>query len=222
MKQFYWVLLIILLPWGGVYSVRAQTEFFHELELEHGLVESEDWRVEVAGSWKHIYNEVGWRRLGLDPSVSRIAGNWTFTSGVATFYTFDREIENFGELRPWLRLGFLFDLWKAVVVQQFIRSEWRIFLRGSENYHRFRYVLNLGFALWKSERWSQVLGFESYFLDAPAIFERFPAERDYRLIFRYAISESQQFSLGLKYETFLDAALTEQDRGVLLILGYSF
>ncbi|MBC2838830.1 hypothetical protein [Robiginitalea sp. SC105] len=215
------ILGLLLLASG---SLAAQEEFFHELELETVVWENERWEVAARTSWKHIYDEVAWRKFGLDGGVIRKAGNWGFLGGLSTFYTFNKEIDNFWEVRPWVAIQYTFPLFRTINVKQRLRSEWRNFFQegGGEtiNYHRLRYAIWFGFRLWESERWSQQLGFENYFVDLPAILERFPNERDYRLLFLHELPNSNELFFGVKVETFFIVDTREKSSALLLILGY--
>lgn len=216
------LLLAFLLLSPG--RLQAQDEIFHELELEKVLWENEKWELGARTSWKHIYDEIGWRRFGLEPGIIRNAGNWGFLGGVGTYYTFDKEIDNFWEVRPWVAIQYTFPIFRTISVKQRLRSEWRNFFQkgreGDVNYHRLRYAIWFGFRLWDSERWSQQLGFENYFVDLPAVFERFPNERDYRLLFLYEMPNTHELSFGVKVESFYEVDAREKSTALLLIFGY--
>ena len=204
--------------------LRGQEVFLHEFDLMKDVWRSERWVLHATGNWKHIYNEVGWSRIGLSPALDHLRGSWTFSTGINSSYTFDPEIDAFWEIRPWVSVGYQFLLLRRIEVGQRILSEWREFVSTESdrraNYHRFRYKVRLGFQLWDDPRWSQAVSLEWYFLDSPAAYERFPNERDYRLTFIHRLPNSHALTLGLEAERYLYSDLRADGLAVLFILGY--
>lgn len=202
----------------------SQEIFLTETDLTKELWKTDNWQFQATVNWKHIYDEIGWSRIGLSPVLSRLEGGWRFSGGIVSSFTFDSEIDNFWELRPWVAVNFNFLLLKTIRVGQRFRSEWREFVSAGStrraNYHRFRYALNLGFRLWDDPRWSQRLHFEQYFLDSPADNERFPTERDYNLTFFYQLANEHQLSVGFEVESYFFSELGNTGHAYLLILGY--
>lgn len=208
----------------AVTPVQAQEVFLHEFDLSKGLWGREHWGLQATANWKHIYNKIGWSRVGVSPVLDYTTGPWTFQGGVGSSFTFDSQIDNFWEVRPWIALNFRFTLLRKILVEQRFRSEWREFYTYGdfkpENYHRFRYGLGLVFRLWDNPRWSQRLGFEWYILDSPAAYERFPNERDYNLTFIHVLPNNHQITFGFELESYLNSQLRADGHAYLLILGF--
>ncbi len=205
-------------------GLKAQDSFLHEIDLSTDLWKNEHWQLQATGIWKHIHNNIGWSRVGLNPTLNYRTGPWTLSGGLSNYYTFDSEIQNFWEVRTWVGASFTFRLLKGVDVGQRIRSEWRKFFSSGdirwENYHRFRYALWLGFRLWDNPNWSQRLQVEQYILDAPADRERFPTERDFNLSFFHKLPNAHQFSFGFELEFFYTSQLQDVGHAYVIILGY--
>ncbi len=78
----------------------SQNEFFHEIGLERKLIENEKWELIGEANFKHLYNEPAWRRWGLSFAGTRKIKRFNLSTGLNGYYTFDRSIINFFEMRP--------------------------------------------------------------------------------------------------------------------------
>lgn len=77
-------------------------EIFHEIEIAYTYVNNTKWRGAAAANWKHIYDKTGWRRWGGDAYISRKIKFISIEAGLTSNYTFDKDIVNYWEIRPWL------------------------------------------------------------------------------------------------------------------------
>jgi hypothetical protein len=72
-----------------IWTAQAQNEVFHDIDIGKQITENEKWEFAIQGKWKHIYNEVGWRRIGVNPEIIRKLNKWSFATGATAFHTFD-------------------------------------------------------------------------------------------------------------------------------------
>lgn len=78
----------------------GQEDLFHEISFKKILKGNEEWKFEGEANWKHIYDNIGWRRLGTSIGTMRRIRSFNLTSGVFGYFTFNKEVENFFEVRP--------------------------------------------------------------------------------------------------------------------------
>jgi hypothetical protein len=216
--------LLTILPFNKAIS---QDELFYEISLEKIIVENEQWELVGEGNWKHLFNEPRWRRLGVSLFGVRKIKQFNLLGGVNGYYTFNRSIVNFFELRPWAALAYNVSLNSKIRLRQRLKAEWRLFYDEGEapreDYSRIRYLLGVeipitsraGEALWRVRPY-----FEWYFIRNPSSFERFPNERDYGITFIKRFENHHELSFGYRLEEFYNVE-NEQGNGHLLLLGYS-
>jgi len=211
-------------------NLRAQSEFFHELEVTKEIKETEKWSTSITGSWKHLYEEPAWRRLGVSGLVKRKLGNWQLLGALNTYYTFDKEIDNYFELRPCLGL-----LLKTVIVErldfkQQFKGEWRNFLFSDNfndtNYGRLRYKLGLDYIVSKNneilKEFKLVATMEWYFLKEHEARERFSNSKEYSLKALYKFINGEEIGFGILLEQFNQLFEQENKTGTTIILEYRF
>ena len=223
----YLSILIGLLAILSCNKAISQDELFHEISLEKIIVENEQWEFVGEGSWKHLFNEPRWRRFGISLFGVRKINRLHLLSGVNGYYTFNRSIVNFFELRPWAALAYKVSLNSKISLRQRLKAEWRLFYDEGEapreDYSRIRYQLGLeiplsakeGEAVWKVRPY-----FEWYFIRDPSTFERFPNERDYGITFIKRMENHHELSLGYKLEEFYNVE-NEHGNGHIFLIGYS-
>ncbi len=217
------LLLVCQLSW-------AQDEFFNELEFRADVFENEKWTLRITPSWKHIYDEVGWRRLGLGFTAIRKLNNWHLLGGLYNSYTFNKEIDNLYELRPWAGIGLYTPISERILFYQKAKAEWRnLFISGedtkNENYGRLRYRMDLHFLLSENEEknteWKLKTSAEWYFLKDPASGERFPNSREFGLKFVHKFKNNHEIGFGYKIESFYEAVHHEGGNGHIFLLEYA-
>lgn len=204
----------------------SQDEFFHEIVLEKSFIENEQWELTGEANWKNLYDEPGWKRWGASLVGVRRLGAFRLSAGVNGYYTFNRSITNFFEFRPWMALQLNTSIAAGITLRQRLKSEWRMFFEeGSaarEDYNRLRYQLGVDFRLSGEEEnsWRIRPSFEWYFIRDPATFERFPNERDYRLLLIKAFENDHEMWIGYQVEEFYRVQ-SERGKGHILLIGYS-
>ena len=210
------------------HSSYCQHEFFHELALEKKIAENEKWEFIGEANFKHLYNEPAWRRWGLSFSGIRKIKRFNLIAGSNGYYTFQREISNFFEIRPWAALQFKFPIVGNMNLRQQLKYEWRLFYTNEEpktheNYGRLRYQIGIDIPIpfKKESSWTIRPYFEWFFIKDPAEFERFSNERDFGLMAIKRFKNEQKLSFGFTREVYYDLN-TEKEYGYIILLGYSF
>ncbi|MCH5599307.1 hypothetical protein [Niabella ginsengisoli] len=129
MKKYSTLLFFMLVinPLALLAQEEEKDELFHEIEVAHSYINNEKWRGVVAANWKHIYDENGWRRWGGDAYISRKLKIFSFEAGVTASYTFDKDIVNYFEARPWIGLRTDFELGDRLALMQKFKTESRHF-----------------------------------------------------------------------------------------------
>ncbi len=218
--------LFTLLVAFSFHQAISQDEFFNELRLEKRLIENEKWELVGEGNWKYLYNEPRWRRWGISAFGARRIKQFRLQAGTNGFYTFNRSIANFFELRPWAAILHDLPLIANISLRQRARVEWRFFYEeGKEqrqDYRRVRYQVGIDIPLFAEEesRWRIRPYFEWYFVRDPATFERFPNERDYGFNLIRRFENEHDLSIGYRLETFYNTE-DERGNGHLFVIGYT-
>jgi hypothetical protein len=206
----------------------SQDEFFHEIVIEKKLIENEQWEIVGEANFKYIYDEIGWRRWGMSVVGIRKIQKFNVLAGANGYYTFDKSITNFFEIRPWMALQLNFPIVSEIYLRQSLKYEWRFFYSEvnnstKENYRRLRYQIGFDIPLQGKEEssWKFRPHFEWLFIRDPATFERFSNERDYGILFLKKFSNDHEISFGYKLEEFYDDR-TKHGNGHIVVVGYSF
>ena len=212
----------------SVSRVSAQEEFFKRLVVKTALVEREGWKLSGALDWQHIYDEIGWRRIGVDVFVEReLKSFWNVGLGLANYYRFDREIDNLYELRPYVLTEFEAELSEIWSLSQEYRLEWRNFYHseggGDLHYLRHRLKSQIKYHIETSFLNLQTIAFaaEWYLLRNFIDRERFPNSRELTLKFTSKIG-SNQLAYGYRLEKFLINDNTETRRGHTFLVEFKF
>lgn len=195
-------LLLIFLPTCLCFG---QTDFFTNLTVGKNF-KKDPWGFSAAADWKHIYDDIGWSRIGVYGSAGYSYKNWKLLGGLASQYTFDREIVNGLEIRPWLGIGLTTEIVTNLKLEQEVRLEWRNFIYheiADENYVRTTYNIGLNYGLEKINlpSWSVQSGYIWYFLKDPAAGERYADSREFRFLITKDFS-GNKLSFGYKSERF--------------------
>jgi len=210
------------------HSAYSQHEFFHEIALEKKLVENEKWEFIGEANFKYAYNEPAWRRWGISIAGVRKIKRFNVLGGVNGFYTFNRDITNFFEIRPWTALQLKFPIVGKINLRQQLKYEWRFFYteqepKTNENYGRLRYQIGVDIPIQSKEEssWTIRPYFEWFFIKDPAEFERFSNERDFGLMAIKRFKNEHKLSFGFTSEVYYDLD-AEREFGYLFFVGYSF
>ncbi|NJL77411.1 MAG: DUF2490 domain-containing protein [Saprospiraceae bacterium] len=207
----------------------SQHEFFHEIVLEKTLIENEDWEFFGEANFKYVYNEPAWRRWGVSFVGVRKVNRFSVFGGVNGYYTFDKNITNFFEVRPWTALQYNIPIVADINLRQRLKYEWRFFYTEEdpttrENYGRLRYQIGFDIPIPSEEAessWTIRPFFEWFFIRDPASFERFSNERDYGVMVIKSLKNEHELSFSYKMETFYDLD-TEREYGHIFLVAYSF
>jgi len=206
----------------------AQDEFFHEIVIEKTLIEKEEWEFIGEANFKNLYNEPAWRRWGVSFAGVRKIKRFRIHGGVNSYYTFNRDITNFFEVRPWTAVQYNIPIAGKVTLRQRLKSEWRFFYTEGdnstrENYGRLRYQIGVDIPIPSEEESSWVIRpyFEWFFIRDPATFERFPNERDYGITVIKSLKNEHELFFSYRLEEFYNINV-EQRNGHIFLIGYSF
>lgn len=206
----------------------GQHELFYEIVLEKTLLENEEWEFTGEANWKHLNDEPGWSRWGASFAGVRKIRRLGLSAGANGYYTFNREITNFFEIRPWMALQLKIPVAAEIALRQRLKYEWRFFntvgeQTTRENYGRLRYQIGLDIPIPGGEEssWEVRPFFEWFFIRNPATFERFSNERDYGVLVTKTLKNEHELSFCYRMEEFYNQD-EEQGNGHILLVGYSF
>lgn len=208
--------------------VLAQEEFFHEIVLEKALIEKEEWEFFGEANFKYLYDEAAWRRWGLSFGGVRNIERLNISGGVNTYYTFNRSIVNFFEVRPWSAIQYNIPIGGKFPLRHRLKYEWRFFYTENSNstregYGRLRYQISIDIPVLIEEEslWKIRPYFEWFIIRDPATFERFPNERDYGIRIIRRIKDEQEIYIKYRLEEFYNTN-THRENGHIFLIGYSF
>ena len=222
LPKFFGILFIII-----SHAAYSQHEFFHEIILEKTLIENEEWEFVGEANFKYLYNEPAWRRWGVSFAGVRKMKRFSLSGGLNGYYTFDRSITNFFEMRPWMALQYNIPIVADIALRQKLKYEWRFFYTEGdnstrENYGRLRYQIGFDIPIPDKEEssWKIRPYFEWFFIRDPAEFERFSNERDFGLMAIKRYKNEHDLSFGFTREVYYDLD-TERQFGYLILLAYA-
>ncbi|WP_421806882.1 DUF2490 domain-containing protein [Flagellimonas sp.] len=209
-------------------QVLGQDEFFHEIVVEKNLIESEEWEFIGEVNFKHLYDEPAWRRWGVSFAGVRNIKRFRIHGGVKSYYTFNKDITNFFEVRPWTAVQYNIPIVGEIALRQRLKYEWRFFYTqgdnsSRENYRRLRYQIGIDVPLASEKKSSWVIRpyFEWFFIRDPATFERFSNERDYGITVIKSLKNEHELFFSYRLEEFYNID-TERGNGHIFLIGYSF
>lgn len=212
----------------GIFFSQEKDEFFHEIEVAYTFVNNDKWTGAVTTNWKHIYDEIGWRRWGGDIYISRKIKSIAIESGITVNYTFDKDIVNYLDVRPWLGLRSDLQLSERTFLMQKFKIESRnlYFDESYRNEHllRSRYLLSLKYNFFKDqENWKLNPTTEWYFIDRQVDAERFVNSVEFGIRIIKVFENENELAFGYKIESFKKTNLSENSgRGHILVLEYGF
>lgn len=206
----------------------AQDEFFHEIVIEKKLIEHEEWEFIGEANFKHLYEEPVWRRWGVSFVGVRRIKRFRIHGGLNSYYTFNRDITNFFEVRPWTALQYNIPITGEITLRQRLKYEWRFFYTQGDNstrdnYRRLRYQIGIDIPIPSKEESSWFIRpfFEWFFIRDPATFERFPNERDYGITVIKELKNEHELFFTYRLEEFYNNDM-EHGNGHIFLMGYSF
>jgi len=218
-------LSFLLIIWS--HQALAQDEFFNEIVIEKKLIENEEWEFVGEANFKNLYDEPSWRRWGVSFAGVRKIKRFRIHGGVNSFYTFNRDITNFFEVRPWTAVQYNIPINGKIILKQRLKYEWRFFYTEGdnstrENYGRLRYQIGIDIPIPSEEESSWIIRpyFEWFFIRDPATFERFPNERDYGVMIVKSLKNEHELFFSYRLEEFYNID-TERSNGHIFLIGYS-
>ncbi|MFD2891212.1 hypothetical protein ACFS5J_04200 [Flavobacterium chuncheonense] len=196
------IIVIFCFAFYGV-QVWGQKDFFHDISFQTNLLHNEKITVLSESNWMHNYSESRWHRLGFNVEVLRKLENWTFLGGLVNNYTFDEQIDNFYELRPWLGIALQTPITDKLFLKQRLRIENRNIFYGDkikyQSILRTRFDVALEYNFPKSKVRTDI---EWFIRKDPALSDRYNSRRSYRLQYSYFGFKKMIFSIGYKYQRF--------------------
>jgi hypothetical protein len=202
----------------------AQTEVFHDFSYQINIGDTNEWNFDGEFEWKHLYGEEGWSRTSFNMFAHKEFGVVTLFGGLKNNYTFDNDIVNFWELRPWLGFELENKLTPRLTLLQELKGEFRNFFFSDNNYDfnfRTKYKIALEYPLKyleEEEDWIVTTEVEWYFLRNEEINERFINSREYSLLLSKEIRNDKTLSFGLRLEEYTNNLINESDKAITLVL----
>jgi|GEM_PF-1941357 len=197
--------IIYLLSLFSLINCYGQSDFFTNFSLGKNF--SRDRKLlNSAVVWKHIYNDIGWSRIAFNNKAQYAFKDWRLLGGMNLQYTFDREMENLLEIRPWLGVGLKNEIVPGLNFEQEVRAEYRIFFypgMSGRNYIRTRVEAMFSYNLEKIklDKWDVHCGYVWYIIKDPLRGERYSDSRE----FKFLVSSNFQggkLTFGYKNEKF--------------------
>lgn len=220
-KQFVYIVLLFV-----PLSIFSQTDdLFMTVFLSKSYEGKENWSYSTSLWYKHIYDHPGWRRMSGFGIANYTYKTWIFQGGFSTQYTFDDEIVNSLELRPWLAVGLKTPITDDLYLKQQVYFEWKNFFYKNdshENYLQQTVDVGLYYDLkqLKLTNWSLETGYMWYFLKDPALGERFANSREYRIVF-YKKMKKATLAFGYFFEKYKDFESLPQSNAHTMMFGVS-
>lgn len=206
MRCFSFVLISTIALLTAPNRLSGQLDFFHDVAVNKNFSSKDSIKIySVISGWKHIYNEIGWKRLTLMGQAKAQFSAWNFGGGLGMIYTFDKDIQSNMELRPYAMIGLKTKISSTLIFSQLLRSEFRtFFFSNSENNYastRLRYNLNLPIILYENRtkgfKWKIRPEMEFYFQQVNSSKERFNSSTEYALT---VLREGKKMEIGIGYK----------------------
>ncbi len=218
--------LITLFTFLNVYLGIAQTEVFHDFAYEFKIKDYEEWLVYGELEWKHLYGEEGWSRTSFDIKTEREAGVITFIGGLKNNYIFDKDIENYWEIRPWIGFELTNKLTKKLVLNQELKGEFRNFFFNDDEYDfnfRTKFKVGLEYPLKyieeeEEEDWIISTEVEWFFLRNEEINERYINSREYSILMSKKINKNRLLTFGARFEEYSNNLENENDKAITAVV----
>jgi len=207
----------------------GQTDLFHEITVNKNFYSKKNITYTVSPQWKHIYNDIGWRRWSVNGQIKKQLNIWSIGGGIGAYYVFDKNIQNNLEIRPYLFLSLKSTITKNIYLNQTLKSDFRYFLfeNSTNNFSttRLRYNINIPTVLYQNKsnevKWKIKPEIEWYILKNKNINERFINSTEYALTF---LRESKKVEIGIGYrlEKFNKNLLITDPNGHTILLEINF
>lgn len=221
-------ILIILVLCCGQFSL-AQSDFFSEINVTKKFETKGTWHWSAVSSWRHAYTDVKWNRLELGGFAEYNMHPWSFYGGLGNYYTFDKEIKNSYEFRPYAGITLKTTTIERISFDQRFQAEWRNFISNNSEIDksslRLRYRIGFSVDLSKNQSekpWSALTDMEWFILNNKEVGERYINSRRFRILVRKKLSDTKEISLGFRTEKFNRFLDSSNVTGNSILLGYTF
>ena len=201
MRNVIIIAFVFIIPFASF----GQEYFFSNLTIGKNFRKNQC-TYNTSGVWKHIYNDTEWSRISAKAKIDYNYKSWQLISGLTVLNTFDSEIVNSIELRPWLGINLKNTIIEDLQLEQEARLEWRSFFYQNKhhaNYIRTTFDLGLNYNLDKIKlrSYSIQVGFIWYFIKSPILGERYADSREFRFLLNRSFTNGK-LTLGYKHEKF--------------------
>jgi len=215
-----------LVSFLSIYFVSCQTEVFHDFSYEFNVNKSDEWDLNGELEWKNLYGEEGWSRASFDLKTYKELGVIGLIGGFKNNYTFDDDIVNFWEIRPWIGLELVNKLSSKLLLKQELKGEFRNFFFNDSEYDfnfRTKFKVGLEYPLKSIEEeaeedWIIATEIEWFFLRNEDINERYINSREYSLLISKKVLEGRLLSFGIRFEEYSNNLVNENDKAITVVL----
>lgn len=222
--------LLFLIALQTQMKLFAQADFFHDIIVSKTYyTKDEKYAYTIMPGWKRIYNAIGWRRWSATGQVKRQLSPWNIGAGIGVFYTFDKNIKNNIELRPFLLIGLKTPISNGILFSQTLKSELRTLLYKDAEHNsttgRLRYNIN-AIAIFhensvKKTKWKLRPEVEWYLEKNKEINERFVSSTEYTLTLLREI-KNIEVGIGYRLEQFNRNFITTDLNGHTISIEINF
>ncbi|NRA93929.1 MAG: hypothetical protein HRU26_14845 [Psychroserpens sp.] len=215
-----------LISFLSFYFVSSQTEVFHDFSYEFNVNKSDEWDLNSEFEWKHLYGEEGWSRMSFDLKTRKELGVLELIGGLKNNYTFDDNIVNFWEIRPWIGVELENKLSSKLILKQELKGEFRNFFFNDSQYDfnfRTKFKIGLEYPLKSVEEeegddWIIATEVEWFFLRNVEINERYINSREYSILVSKKVLEGRLLAFGVRFEEYSNNLENESDKAITVVL----
>ena len=231
--MFRYIFSALIFIWACTASDRSEAqEVFAEGLVAGTIFEKEHTSIRLSGSWKHFFEEEeGWKRGTFTGRVKRNAGIWDLIGGLSTLYTFDKEIDNFYEFRPWAAVGLNTPINERLLFKQVFKGELRnVFFSEEQKADitswRTRVKGLLEYLIEENEEegteWFMAAGVEWYIVEDQISRERYAGTREYSGEIGRKFPNHHTLVIEYVYEEFSDLFGETDNSGHTISFRYLF
>jgi len=218
--------IVCLISFLNVYFVSCQTEVFHDFSYEFSFNNGAELDLNGQLEWKNLYGEEGWSRASFDLKTRKEIGVIGLIGGLKNNYTFDEDIVNFWEIRPWIGVELVNKLSSKLLLKQELKGEFRNFFFSDSEYDfnfRTKFKIGLEYPLKsveaeEGEGWIMATEVEWFFLRNEEINERYINSREYSILVSKKVLEGRLLSFGIRFEEYSNNLENESDKAITVVL----
>ena len=218
--------IVCLISFLNVYFVSCQTEVFHDFSYEFSFNNGAELDLNGQLEWKNLYGEEGWSRASFDLKTRKEIGVIGLIGGLKNNYTFDEDIVNFWEIRPWIGVELVNKLSSKLLLKQELKGEFRNFFFSDSEYDfnfRTKFKIGLEYPLKsveaeEGEGWIMATEVEWFFFRNEEINERYINSREYSILVSKKVLEGRLLSFGIRFEEYSNNLENESDKAITVVL----